>query len=140
MPVKLSTTIKKIEDIENITNRDLLFEFHKYLKSNGVSESHQNNNLKALTAFAHFLGPITSFLDIKKTDLIRSFLDSKLRSIEDDPDKKSVVTWNDYLGRIKYFMRWLHKYDRKGTKENDALNDPAYWKTPSFVQIRDNAI
>jgi hypothetical protein len=37
-------------------------------------------------------------------------------------------------------MRWLHKYDRKGTKEHDALNDPAYWKTPSFVQIRKKKI
>ena len=105
MPVKLSTTIKKIQDISNIINRALLIEFHKYLKSKGVSESHQNNNLKALTAFAHFLGPITSFLDIKENDLITSFLDSKLKSIEDDPDGKSIVTWNDYVGRIKYFIR-----------------------------------
>jgi integrase/recombinase XerD len=56
MPVKLSTTIKKIENIPNITNRSLLIDFHKYMNSNGVSESHQNNNLKALIAFAHFLG------------------------------------------------------------------------------------
>jgi integrase/recombinase XerD len=92
--VKLSTTIKKIENIPNITNRSLLIEFHAYLSSNGVSESHQNNNLKALTAFAHFLGPTVSFLDIKENDLIRSFLDSKLKSREDDRDKKSTVTWN----------------------------------------------
>src|SRR5215212_1752302 len=100
---KLSTTIKEIENIPNITNKSLLIDFHKYLTSNGVSESHQNNNLKALTAFAHYLGSTTSFLDIKENDLIRSFLDSKLKSREDDPDKKSIVTWNDYLSRIKYF-------------------------------------
>lgn len=46
MPLKLSTTIKKIEDVPNITNRALLTEFHKYLNSNGVSESHQEQNLK----------------------------------------------------------------------------------------------
>jgi integrase/recombinase XerD len=136
MPVKLSTTVKKIEDILNVTNRVLLTEFHKYLKSNGVSESHQNNNLKALTAFAHFLGPFISFLDIKQNDLIVSFLDSKLKATEDDPDKKSVVTWNDYLGRLKYFMRWLHNCRTKGGKENNPITDPAYWQTPSFVQIR----
>src|ERR1041384_8752421 len=89
MPVKLSTTVRKIEHIPNITNRDLLLDFHKYLNSNGVSESHQNNNLKALTAFAHFLGSSTSFLDIKENDLIRSFLDSKLKSREYDPDRKN---------------------------------------------------
>jgi hypothetical protein len=136
VPVKLSTTVKKIEDIPNITNRSLLIKFHKYLTSNGVSESHQNNNLKALTAFAQFLGPTISFLGIKENNIIRSFLDSKLKSREDDPDKKSIVTWNDYLGRIKYFMRWLYNCKSKANNENDLLTDPAYWNTPSFVQIR----
>jgi hypothetical protein len=74
MPIKLSTTVRKIEDIPNTTNRSLLTDFHNYLTSDGVSESHQNNNLKALTAFAHYLGSTTSFLDIKENDLIRSFL------------------------------------------------------------------
>jgi integrase/recombinase XerD len=78
----------------------------------------------------------TSFLDIKENDLIRSFLDSKLKSREDDPDKKSIVTWNDYLGRIKYFMRWLYNCRTRDSKENDLLRDPVYWKTPSFIQIR----
>jgi hypothetical protein len=91
MPVKLSTTINKIENIPNITNRALLTEFHKYLKSNGVSERHKNNNLKALTAFAHFLGSSISFSDIRKNDLMISFLDSKLKGIEDDPNRKSMV-------------------------------------------------
>jgi hypothetical protein len=125
VPVKLSTTVKKIEDIPNITNRSLLIKFHKYLTSNGVSESHQNNNLKALTAFAQFLGPTISFLGIKENNIIRSFLDSKLKSREDDPDKKSIVTWNDYLGRIKYFMRWLYNCKSKANNENDLLTDPA---------------
>jgi integrase/recombinase XerD len=136
MPVKLSTTVRKIEHIPNVTNRELLFDFHKYLASNGVSESHQNNNLKALTAFAHFLGSNISFLDIKDNELIRSFLDSKLKSRENDPDKKSIVTWNDYLGRIKYFMRWLYNFKTKGIKEGELLNDPVYWETPYFLQIR----
>jgi integrase/recombinase XerD len=133
MPVKLSTTIKKIENIPNITNRALLIEFHKYLNSNGVSESHQNNNLKALTAFAHFLGPSIILSDIRQNDLIMSFLYSKLKGIEHDPDRKSILTWNDYLGRIKYFMRWVYNCRTKGSKDN---NIPAYWETPSFVQIR----
>jgi hypothetical protein len=136
MPVKVSTTIKKIENIPNITNRALLTEFHKYLNLNGVSESHQNNNLKALTAFAHFIGLSISFSDIKQNDLITSFLDSKLKGIEDDPDRKSIVTWNDYLGRIKYFMRWLCNCRTKDREENGLLTDPSYWETPSFVQIR----
>jgi hypothetical protein len=79
MPVKLSTTVRKIGNVPNITNQDLLSDFHKYLNNNGVSESHQNNNLKALTAFAHFLRSSISFLDIKDSDIISSFLDSKLK-------------------------------------------------------------
>ena len=51
-------------------------------------------------------------------------------------DRKSIVTWNDYLGRIKYFIRWLYNCRTKGNKENGLLTDPAYWETPSFVQIR----
>ena len=106
------------------------------MKSNGVSDSHQNNNLKALTTFAHSLGPNISFLDIKENDPIISFLDSKLKDIENDPDRTSLVTWNDYLGRIKYFMRWLYNCRIRDSKENGLLTDPVYWETPSFVQIR----
>jgi hypothetical protein len=136
MPIKLSTTVRKIEDIPNTTNRSLLTDFHNYLTSNGVSESHQNNNLKALTAFAHYLGFTTSFLDIKENDLIRSFLDSKLKSREDDPDKKSIVTWNDYLGRIKYFMRWLYNCRTRDSKENDLLSDPVETFEKHFDQFQ----
>jgi hypothetical protein len=109
MPVKLSTTVKKIASIPNSINSTLLSEFYQYMKSNGASDSHQNNNLKALTSFAHFLGSVT-FFDIKRSQMITSFLDTKLKSFEEDPDKKCIITWNDYLGRIKYFMRWLHNY------------------------------
>ena len=93
------------------------------MKSNGASDSHQNNNLKALTSFAHFLGSNVTFYDIKRSDMI------KLKSREDDPDRKSIVTWNDYLGRVKYFMRWLYNCKTKGSKESDLLADPVYWET-----------
>jgi hypothetical protein len=56
MPVKLSTTVRKIDLIPNPTNAALLREFFHYVMSNGSSESHQNNNLKVLTAFAASLG------------------------------------------------------------------------------------
>ncbi len=50
MPVKLTTTVKKIADIPNSTNSTLLSEFYQYMKSNGASDSHLNNNLKALSS------------------------------------------------------------------------------------------
>jgi hypothetical protein len=52
MPVKLTTTIKKIASIPNSINSTLLSEFCQYMKSNNASDSHQNNNLKALISFA----------------------------------------------------------------------------------------
>jgi integrase/recombinase XerD len=132
MPVKLTTTIKKIASIPNSINSTLLSEFCQYMKSNGASESHQNNNLKALISFAHFLGSVT-FSDIKRSEMVISFLDTKIKSFEEDPDKKCIITWNDYLGRIKYFMRWLYNY--RGN--NDAPIHQSDWITPAFVRIKE---
>jgi|RhiMethySRZTD1v2_1073278.scaffolds.fasta_scaffold531486_3 hypothetical protein len=52
MPSKLSTTIKKIELVQNPLNARLIFKFHKFMMSNGSSERHQNNNLKAIISYA----------------------------------------------------------------------------------------
>ena len=133
MPVKLTTTVKKIAYIPNSTNSTLLSEFYQYMKSNGSSDSHLNNNLKALTSFAHFLGSNVTFYDIKQNDMIISFLDTKIKSLEVDPDKKCIITWNDYLGRIKYFMRWLYNY--RGN--DDASIHQSDWITPAFSRIKE---
>jgi hypothetical protein len=102
------------------------------MRSNSTSESHQNNNLKALTAFAEFLGSNITFLDIKESNSIIRFLDSKLKNINDDPDRRSIITWNDYLGRIKYFFRWLHN-----SKVKDAFVYQSDWETPVFARIKE---
>jgi hypothetical protein len=74
MPVKLTTTFKKIVDIPNSTNSTLLSEFYQYMKSNGASESHTNNNsLKTNMAFAQFLGPDLTFYDVKTKEQITAF-------------------------------------------------------------------
>jgi CRISPR/Cas system CSM-associated protein Csm2 small subunit len=87
MPSKLTTTINKIASLPNSTNSALINEFYQYMKSNGASERHQNNNLKAVLAFANFLGTDTTFLDVKLKEQIMSFLDTKIKDVE-DPDKK----------------------------------------------------
>jgi hypothetical protein len=33
-------------------------------------------------------------------------------------------------------MRWLYNCGIRDSKENGLLVDPAYWETPSFIQIR----
>ena len=135
MPVKLSTTIKNVELLENTMNAELILGFYKYLKSNNTSESYQNQNIKALINFAKFLGSERDFSEYLKKDEIMAFLDTKIKSKEIDPDKKWMRTWNDYLQRIKYFYRWLYnekqRLDKIGT---DGLSD---WTTPSFVMIKE---
>jgi len=35
---------------------------------------------------------------------IINFLDSKIKTPEEDPDKKWITTWNVYLNHLKYFL------------------------------------
>ena len=65
MPMKLTTTIGKIQSIPNAKNIEIVQEFLDYMKRNGSSEHHQNNNLKVVIAFANYLGEESSFYDIK---------------------------------------------------------------------------
>ena len=84
----------------NATNTALISEFHQNIKSNGASESHQNNCLK-INKNAIFLGPNVTFYDICRRQQIMQFLDTKIKSADIDPDKKWITTWNDYLNDIK---------------------------------------
>ena len=66
MPLKLSTTIEKNQNISNSKNIEIANEFLKYMKINGSSEHHQNNNLKVVIAYGNFIGKDNSFYDINK--------------------------------------------------------------------------
>ena len=116
MPVKLSTTVNKISLIGNSTNVALIQDFYEYLKNTGASEKHINNNLKAIMNFANYIDPNTTFFDIKRTEQIIKFLDTKIKTIEEDPDARWITTWNHYLSHIKYFFRWLYNaYNKKNS-------------------------
>ena len=134
MPTKLTTTLKKINLIPNRKNSDFIREFYEFMKSNGASERHQNNNLKAVLNYANFLGDKVCFTEINKSELVLSFLNTKLRSPEDDPEKKSITTWNDYLHKIKHFLRWIHNI---GTIQSDVIIPTEEWCTPSFLKIKE---
>jgi integrase/recombinase XerD len=90
------------------------------------------NYLKAIIAYSKFLGCSVSLAQVKCKLQIASFLDSKIKGVEQDPDKRWITTWNDYLGRIKYFFRWMHNYDDKRF-EDIQFSD---WETPHFVRIK----
>jgi hypothetical protein len=66
MPMKLSTTIGKIQDIPNPINKEIISEFLEYMRNNGSSEHHQNNNLKVIIAFGNFLGRDNPFMKSKE--------------------------------------------------------------------------
>ena len=102
------------------------------MKDNTTSERHQNSNLKAIIAFAGFLGSETTFYQISSKEQIMKFLDTKIRSNSEDLDQRWITTWNDYLVRIKHFFRWLHNC-RTRLDHSHSSND---WYTPEFVNIK----
>jgi len=119
MTAKLSTTVNQINTlVANEESRQLILRFFEFMKNIGTSERYQNNNLKAIIAYSKFLGPLISLDQVKCRIQITSFLDSKIKGVEQDPDKRWITTWNDYLGRIKYFFRWMYNYDDKRFEYN----------------------
>jgi hypothetical protein len=54
MVAKLSITIEKIQSLPNSYNRITLNEFVIYMKNNGSSERHQNNNLTGIVEFSNY--------------------------------------------------------------------------------------
>jgi hypothetical protein len=69
---------------------------------------------------------------VKTKGQITSFLDTKIKMLDDDPDKRWMTTWNDYLDRIKYFFRWMHNC------EYEEFDDVQFsdWETPDFVRLK----
>jgi hypothetical protein len=134
MPSTLSTTISKIATVPNNTNSTLIDEYYQYIKTNGVSERHQNNSLKMVIAFANSLGKDITFYDIKSKEQVTSFLNTKVKSSEEDPDKRWITTWNYYLVHIKRFFRWLHNFKCKGNISEDTPESE--WMTPPFINIK----
>jgi hypothetical protein len=108
MPVKLKTSLKNIQLLDNSNVAKLIHEFYLYLNPANTSESYQNQNIKALINMAKFFGKDLEVIQISKKEEILSFLDTKIKNKEVDPYGKWMRTWNDYLQRIKYFFRGLY--------------------------------
>ena len=128
MVAKLSTTINKIQNLPNSVNSKIINEFLIYMKNNGSSERHQNNNLNVMIEFSNYLDSNTAFYDINKKEQILSFLDTKIKDSSKDPEKRWITSWNHYLTRIKLFYRWLYNKDKEIDKD--------YWETPEFLKIK----
>ena len=81
---------------------------------------------------AKFYGKNLEFIQICKKEEILSFLNTKIKNKEEDPDGKWMRTWNDYLQRIKYFFRWLYN-EKLRQERNEELLDPSDWVTPTRI-------
>jgi hypothetical protein len=67
------------------------------MKESDVSDNHHNNCQKAVIALANFFGANTTFYNIRSKERITAFPDTKIKSREEDPDRKCITTWNHYL-------------------------------------------
>lgn len=130
MPSNLAVVIKRIESLSNTENKKLIYRFVDFIKRNDLSQRYQKDNLFVILLYARYLD-IRSLWDVDKKQDIIDFLDSKRKDTIVDPDQKWIRTWNDYLQRIKYFMRWLH---------NDPSVPISDWQTPTFAQIKKSPV
>ena len=55
-----------------------------------LPEHHQNNNLKVVIVFGNFIGKDNSFLDITKKDKVLEFFNTKVKSYDEDPNKRWI--------------------------------------------------
>jgi len=136
---RLQKTLSRIPNLQNQVNGALIFDFYEFLKSDGTSETFHDNYLKTIIQFADFVEktyPNLTFFDFddNRKDLILRFLQTKVKPVEEDPERRSFRTYNDYLDRIKFFFRWMHNVRRKQSPKDQIPKDQ--WETPFFVQLK----
>jgi hypothetical protein len=103
MPTKLSSTVvSRISEVPNPASVQIVHEFYQYMNENGSSEKHMTNELQVVLYLTGFLGMKTSLLDASRQNIVE-FLDSKQKDASQDPDKRWITTWNNYLSTIKHF-------------------------------------
>ncbi len=121
MTERLETVLEKISTVPNPTNSSLIEEFYQFMVDSRKSDSYKKNNLKALILFSHELAPNVTFYDIQKKEKILEFINKRIRPKSEDPDEKWITTWNDYIGRLKFFFRWLYNYEVKKGDEDSKI-------------------
>ncbi len=85
-----------------------------------------------MIGFGIFLGAEKSFHDVKTKQQILAFLDTKVKTHDEDPDEKWITTWNNYLNRMKLFYRWLFNHI---TIQNMSIG-----KLPSFLKLKQKKV
>ena len=122
MTEKLETILAKVRALP-ACQADVLLEFDAFLANDDKSERWRVNLLKALINFSKPLGPI----DFRNVGIkeVQSFLNTKKKGKEIDPDERWRRTYNDYLAWLTTFFRWLYNND-KGIPRKE-------WQTPQVT-------
>ena len=127
--------ISKLDNLSNIENTRLIKEFYEFMNQNNSSERHIINNLKVILNFDEYFQSQKPLRDINRREIL-SFLNSKIKSIETDPEKKWITTWNHYCNHIKFFYRWLYNEYNKTDNDKTEQKPMQDWITPDFVKIK----
>lgn len=88
MPQKLETVLKHVKKISNEVNRQLIKDHHRDLVSRDTSTHYQKNNTKLIHIFAKFIGEFKTSHNIKDQETIVSFLDTRRKNKEEDPEQR----------------------------------------------------
>src|SRR5215469_10812027 len=136
IPISLPTTLKKLESVRSEANRVILQNFSEYMYSKNLkSERHIVTMLTLLISFDRFLckdGQDIPFTSINTKEQVLTFLDHQYVKIigwvkrEHDSEGKYITTFNQYLGLLRTFFRWLYNSYNKPTDED--------WETPLFIK------
>ena len=132
MPIKLSTLLNKVEELHFKENSETINKFYSFMKNNNSSERHIVNNLKVILNFENFFHPSKNLKEIDRQN-IDAFLDSKIKSLEIDPEKRWITTWNHYLNHLKFFYRWVYNAYNEKNLSDKGFSD---WVTPDFLKIK----
>ncbi len=72
------------------------------------------------------------FADIGKED-INAFLNSKIKPLEVDPERKWITTWNHYRNHLKFFFCWLSNGHNKAESNGKSFSD---WEAPDLLKVK----
>jgi hypothetical protein len=74
MPIRLDSVLRKVEQMPNKVNSELLKEFYQHMKDNGTSQNYQKGNFKAMIHLAEYIGERTRAVPgIVRCSLVQSY-------------------------------------------------------------------
>ena len=103
MPQKLETVLKHVEEISNDVSRQLIKDYHRYLITKDTGTNYQKDNVKLIYMFVKFLEESKTFYDVKDSETIVAFLDTRRKSKEDDPEQKWITAWYNFLCLVCFY-------------------------------------